>query len=128
MNRLFTTLFQLFFICLIPIITNANNQDVYFNLLSISDSKIPNINCDISKKHYTVGDFMVEYLLLTTNDEHKIKSSLSCTNQTGTNCTFSYGNEPKWFGNENWSRILRFEYDFNSKEIDEFSLQCIDIP
>lgn len=116
------------FVFFTPIIAVADDKEIYFELLSLSNLKIPNINCDIVKNGYRVGDFLSEYLQLMAKNTQHINTSLSCDDSAGLNCTFGYGNKPKWFGSENWSSVLRFEYDFKSKKIDETTIRCIDIP
>jgi len=119
----------LIFLC-IPLVAIAGDDEIYFELLSLSNYKIPmqNNSCEVEKKDYRVGDFLTAYLQLMAKNTQNINTYLSCDDSVGANCTFGYGNKPKWFGNENWISLLRFEYDFKSKKIDRATLKCIDLP
>ena len=114
----------------IPQLSIASEDEIYFELLSLSSYEIPleKNSCEVKKNGYRVGDFLASYLLFITQDPPRTTSGLSCNKDKGVNCSFSYGQKAKWLGNESWNSVLRFKYDFESKKIDETTIVCIDIP
>jgi len=93
---------------------SANDEDVYMSLFQYFNYIIPSTNnsCEIKDNSLTVGMYLSGYLEYVNSNPERLSLSFGCLDDSDDiNCTLSYGQKAKQFGNEGWNRILRFKYD-----------------
>lgn len=105
----------------------AKDNEIYGVLLKSSNLKIKQQYCGSSPR--TISEYLSGYLIFVNSNPTRLNAGFDCSNIADEkNCTLSYGQKPKWFGQEGWQRVLRFKYDFKEKAIYENTVTCIDIP
>lgn len=119
------------YLTLSSLVANATDREIYAELLKLTYEEISSENnhCDMKDEPLTVGKFLSGYFEYVNSSPERLSTDFYCTDTiTDKNCSFSYGQKPRWLGQEEWQRALRFKYHFPSKKIDKKSFSCIDIP